>query len=68
MGNGVYVPGTVIPVKLDDVTWGRITYADTVDGMMWRAEAKGQNSWMFLGEEDTEDEAQALVLEFWEIG
>lgn len=68
MGNGVYVPGTMIPVKLDDITWGRITYRETVDGMMWRAEAKGRKGWMFLGEEDTEDEAQALVLEFWEIG
>ena len=68
MGNGVFVPGTVIPVRQDDITRGRITYTETVDGMMWRAEAKGREQWMFLGEEDTADDAQALVLEFWEIG
>jgi hypothetical protein len=63
-----YELGTVIPVKQDDVTWGWITYRETALGRMWMAEAKGSKGPIFLGDEDTPDDAQATVLEFWGIG
>ena len=64
----MYKPGTKIPVRLDDITWGRITYRETALGMMWMAEAKGTKQWVFLGDHDTPGDAQDEVLEYWGIG
>lgn len=68
MESPLFKVGTRIPVKQDDVTWGRVTYRETALGLMWMAEAKGKDQWIFLGDHDTPEDAHLEVLDHWGLG
>jgi hypothetical protein len=69
MESPLFKVGTKIPVKQDDVTWGRITYRETALGLMWMAEAKASSgAWIFLGDHDTPTDAHLEVLDHWGLG